>query len=158
MKYFKISQFNDKGNNIITIPNIKEDEIKTSFGVVKQIDDYEDKVFLNYYEKPYPMVSRALRDVLRPYIPKVLDISVSLTSQSLKMVVSYWILKLEQIKSQIENSQKTEIILDIQDIKDKKMFTARAGHIGHVIINLEIAELILRNSISDIQLDEITTF
>ena len=156
MKYFKISQYGS--GSIVTIPDITEDELSNAYRVIaRQIDDPKDKEFLNFYEKPYPAISRKLKNALRPYLPEVIGIPVSLTNRPLELIVIYWLLNLGLVENQGIGTSG-ELVMKLDDINNssKKLFKTRIGLREYVIADFDVVEVILRNSIKDIQFTEIT--
>jgi len=165
-------------SNIVTIPNINESELTTAQGIVRQIDDPKDKEYLNFYERPYPIISDKLKGIIEPYLPKSIGLPMSLANADLKLVIIYWLLDLDVVENQgvksaakgsrteNQDSENTglksgfntipKIILKISDIAGKKLFKMKIGLKEYVIADLDILEIILRSSISDIGFEEIS--
>ena len=155
MKYYKVSQYDGSENKIVYVPNIDKSELDNANGIVRQIDDPKIKEYLNFYEKPYPIISDKLKNILRQYLPHSIGIPLSLANPSLKLVVIYWLLSLELVENQGYESNR-RLIVNCNDIGNRKMFKTRTGRRDHVIVDFDIAELILRSSVSDIQINEIS--
>lgn len=153
MKYFKISQHKIIGN-VAAMPDITESELGAKRGIVKQVDDLRDAAYLNFYEKPCPIVSSKFKDALRPYLPEAIGIPLFLTDKTSNSSVIYWLLKPEPVKNQYIEANAA-LVLKLDDIAGQKLFKASAGFKEHVIADLDITELILRNSISDICITEV---
>ena len=167
MKYYKLSQYNGNMSNIITIPNISEDELGVSQITTKQIDNPKDKEFLNFYENPHPIVSQKLKSALEMYVPAAMEVPMPLTNPSLKLVIMYWFLNLDYAENQgivssakISNTKSdaneaSKISIKIDGIGERKIFKTKIGIKDHIIADLDVVEIILRNSIVDIQFTEI---
>jgi len=155
LKYFEISQHGGSADKIVYIPEIAERELDNAHGIVRQINDPKGKEFLNFYGMPYPIMSDKLKNTLKPYLPDAIGIPLSLANPSLNFVVIYWLLNLELVDNQGYNADK-RLIINSSDISSKKIFKTKTGRIDRVIVDFDIAELILRSSIVDIQFSEIS--
>jgi len=134
------------------VPSISIEEASGSHGIVKHIEDPTNKILLNFYENTSPIVSDKLKVALKPYIPEVIGIPVHLAHITLKFGAIYWILNLEPVSCKTGGSK---MCFESDDIKEKKLFKVKLGLRNYVIVDFDIAELILRNSITDILFEEV---
>jgi hypothetical protein len=150
LKYYKLSQCKHE-TNVIHVPNIDVKELENSLGFVRQIKESENSIFLNYYEKPIPIVSDKLKKTIQLHQPDAIRQPLALANMHTKFFLQYWALNLSTIDYRNEKS----IVLKKEDIENKKIFKVKLGATEHVIINLDLAESMLLTLNVDIELEEV---
>jgi hypothetical protein len=150
LKYYKLSQCKDT-SNVLQIPQIDKEALNCGYGLVKQIKENENSVFLNFYENPFPIVSDQLRKTIQLHELDAIGQPLALANMETKFLLVYWILNLSTVCCKNGNS----IILNKEDIKNKNIFKVKLGTIDYVIINFDLAEEILRALNVDIELEEV---
>lgn len=153
MKYYKITQCRDPVN-ILSIPPIKPEELEDGFGLVRQIQEKYDSVFLHFYENPYPIVSNRLKEVIDAHQPSAIWQPLALANINTKFLLLYWLLNLEPVSGKLQN--KT-LILNREEIGDKKIFKVKTGLMEYTIVRLDLAEHMLFIHNIDINIEEVIT-
>jgi hypothetical protein len=133
------------------IPKIDEEELSCGYGIVKQIKENENSVFLNFYEHPFPVVSDKLRKIIQIYELSSIGQILALANIDTEFIAIYWVLNLSTVNCKKGNS----IVLNKEDIKNKKIFKVKLGTMDYTIVNFDLAEYMLRELNVDIELEEV---
>lgn len=151
MRYYKISQCGDT-DNVVYITGLNVAELEGKAGAVCRVKHSEKSVFLNFYEKPVPIVSDNMRKTIGTYQPGAIGAPMALIDMDRQFSALYWLLTLENIPCGFENSK---IILDARSIEGRKIFKVRSGIMDYVIADFDLAEAIRRDLNVDIVLEEV---
>ncbi len=150
LKYYKISQCKETNN--VVIPKIAKEEIKEQSGLVCQINESKNSVFLNFYEEPIPFVSDRLKNTIITHQPDAIRMPLALANMNTQFNLLYWILKLCNVNCAVVNSK---ILLDPIEVNGRKIFKVKTGLREYVIVDFDLAEAMLRDFNVDIEFDEV---
>jgi len=139
-RYFRITQYPKNNANIITIPYISNKEKNEQTGIVRQVDAGKFGMFLNFYERPVPLVSDTLKRYIEPLQPEAIGKPLGLASNNEDMRL-FWLLNLPVIDSVTVNRTT---LPDITDISNKKIFAVLSGMRRHVYVDMDMLEAMLR--------------
>ncbi len=143
-------------NKIITIDESENMEyLRISKFKSDKSTEYSDIIV-----SPLYMVSNNLKITMKEYCPDLCTLGVQLFDQN-GMDKLYWILALENLAC-LSNEAKfhpdgtvKELILSKDSIKDKKIFKIAGTHESYLVINLNLAEKILRKEFYGILLRKV---
>lgn len=172
MKYFTIKQ---KEN----IPNTAKLLLKTDSGFqARQSLDIEDaasikdsvaisvqssihNIYPDIIDRPVFLVSDEIKRVLELYDNSLIFKNVILTDIIYKIQKVYWLVLMEKIsclsnKAEFDKASNIKkIVLDSKKTEDKKMFLIAGIREVRVVINLDIAESLLRRFFLGVNLEEV---
>jgi len=171
LKYLRVS-VNRRLNNVIWVPKISEEEVRNSNGMVKQVELVRNGVFLNFYEKPFAIVSDKMKKAIAKQCPDAIGQPLGLANMNNRFETLYWFLDLETVLGKATGSEIRFNESDIAGHKPDagedtghesnaeertkaKIFKVRTGMMDHVIVDYDLAEIVLRNLITDVEFEEV---
>lgn len=140
----------DRISKKIRLKNYTQKDFVSYQPIVKEIDTSESSIYIDYIKlkeifRYYHIISDGLKEVFEMYDNSILFQPIILTDLKEEMQKLYWRADIEKLECVTENSTMEDFFYEIGDIiKDKKIFIVRKDFQEHIIVNLYVAESILR--------------
>ncbi|QOS97240.1 serine protease [Brevibacterium sp. JNUCC-42] len=171
MSYFILSQDNRLLDavepagltSLLTKEMLTEEKVHVLDELVLQvpIQQKEYVTYVDYIQRPIPLLSDRLKQLVVKYVPKMMCKAVVLADREQMRQDLYWVFvppSLACLSDQTEFYQDgtvKRLILDLDKIGRRTFFRIDGIREEHLVVNLGLAESILRRDFTGIQLQKI---
>ncbi|MEC1179998.1 hypothetical protein P9B03_15970 [Metasolibacillus meyeri] len=160
MDYFIIQQDQSITNPIIPITTDLEDDFIGS-SVFGEVVEKDNALYLDYLDRPRQIVSDALKELLAKYEDSLDFTAMIFTDVEEETQRIYWLM--EVAKKNCISSATTyypdgtikELVIDPKKVELDCIFRVSSTRESFIVINLEVAESILRRPFIGIQLQRV---
>ncbi|RNB50056.1 serine protease [Brevibacillus gelatini] len=120
-----------------------------------------ENVYLDFLDRPIPLYSDRLKTLIHKFAPKLFAKSVVLADQERTRQDAYWLLILPRIACLSEQSEFYQngslkrLVIDEEKVRRHPIFQVEGILEPHIIIDLRLAEALLRRDFIGIRLKKV---
>lgn len=160
MEYFILRQDQSIINPIIPLKTDLDDDFVCS-SVFGEVIEKENAPYLDYLDRPKRIVSDALKELLTKYEDNLDFTAIVFTDVKKGTQRVYWLMDImtknciSQETTYYPNGQMKELVIDSQKVELDCIFQVESKMESYTIVNLEVAESMLRRAFLGIELQRV---